>query len=466
MSRTRAARASRVDEKLRPGIEQALLNTLDPEAAKKAMEAMIPYFERPVEPTHSRVNQYEGGRRGSRKRTIQMLPSLQSPTAIISARERSLHTSSPLSVRSSQSEPTRYSRAHRETTKPEFTDSVYSTELPPLQQYRQHQWQKSPQRNQQFHEQELLTHQPSPQKQSTEHVKQVPPYRQPAYNSPAMLNLLRLERERNNNARNEIAKLTGWKTTSSNVINSSKTDTSEKPLKMQKDSDHGEKLGHVNQMKQLYMSGGEEEKGKPFHLPAIAATSSSKTSISQLTPSNLAQHNKSITMSHTTEISQSASLQPHLEGAVEEHEDISSRTPRVGDIDLDDAAFSLVSKYFQTANSSNVAPSVSSSGAGVRDADKLPHRRESRPIVLSSSQTRLLAEAGRTHLVGIDSNNTDSNTSMQGGGVGVLPYTHRENFNMTPCEGIGYDDVSNADEQLGGIEGLLMWSNQLEIDLS
>lgn len=398
------ARSSRVDAKLRPGIEQALLSTLDPATAQKAMEAMIPYFEKPSAPTQSRAGHHFHGGRVNRKRTIHTLPhipsSLSPSPTVISARERSLQSSSPLSVRSSQSEPIRYSNAPSKVagSKPmlEFTDSLYSSypvDLPAIK----------------------------------------PPYSQPAYNSPAMLNLLRLERQ--SKARDQIAALTGWKV---DRTKSTDTESTDQRRKTQKDSQHDAKLEHVNQMKQLYLSGGADT-DKAVHLPAIATKDAAV--VSKLTPTNLAQHNQSLTKKiPPTKIGEHESTvpsQPRIsESLAQEAEggerEVSLATPRVGDIDLDDAAFNLISKYFQT-------------GSGLS---------ESNDTVLSPSHKRLLYDVkSNPH------HNDRPMYSTEHSGVPISVPT-------TPYKGIGYDDGSQADEYLGAIDGLLMWSSQLELDLA
>jgi len=394
-----------VDEKLRPGIEQALLSTLDPETAQKAMEAMIPYFEKPNAPPQARAGQQYHGSRANRKRTIRMLPHIPSalspsPT-VISARERSLQTSSPLSVRSSQSEPIRYSKAPSKAAdrKPglEFTDSVHSdyTELP--------------------------------------EIKQVPPYTQPAYNSPAMLHLLRAERQ--SRARNQIAALTGWKV---NRTPSNDTDSAtDQRRKVPKETEHDAKLEHVNNMKQLYMSGGagaDTDKGTGVHLPAIRAAK--ETSLSKLTPSNLAEHNKSFNKPKIVADNNARAVQPSQQkSAPMEQEDgeVVPGTPRVGDIDLDDAAFSLISKYFQ----SSTGVTSTAGGAGMDTPES---------AILSPSQKRLLYDV-RHH-----------GTDTQGHGASM-------SIPATPYKGIGYDDVSHTEEYMGGMDGLLAWTSQLELDL-
>eukprot|EP01032_Pedospumella_encystans_P017593 gene17593-20039_t len=422
------SRASHVDERLRPGIEQALLSTLDPETAQKAMEAMIPYFNKPSAPAQARSGGHHQTARATRKRTIHTLPHIPSalspsPT-VISARERNLHASSPLSVRSSQSEPIRYSNGPNRVVEgtqkrpktPEFTDSLYShydTTLPS--------------------------------------IKQVPPHTQPAYNSPAMLTLLRLERNSNNQARNQIAKLTGWKAKESEGSNSDKYSSSE-PIKASKESANEAKVEQVNKMKQLYMSGGVDNSGevKKLHFPPIhGASSNNPTTVSKLTLTNLAQHNSGNythnTASATTNKVTTAARE--ATNSVVEHDETVMQTPRVGDVDLDDAAFNLVSKYFQSGTNDNVG--------------------------IASSSGPYVTHGPLNRTVGTDKiRNVDREGNFEGLLVSegesldppLTPAIHKDsrtNINLTPhprTPAQGYEDF-------GGIDGLLAWSSQLELDI-
>jgi len=424
------SRASHVDERLRPGIEQALLSTLDPETAQKAMEAMIPYFNKPSAPAQARSGGYQHqSARATKKRTIHTLPHIPSalspsPT-IISARERNLHASSPLSVRSSQSEPIRYSNGLNRTVEgtqkrpktPEFTDSIYS------------------------HYETTL---PS--------IKQVPPHTQPAYNSPAMLTLLRLERNSNNQARNQIAKLTGWKGKESEGSSSDKNSSSE-PTKPSKESINEAKVEQVHKMKQLYMSGGVDNGGeaKKLHFPLIHGASSTTTAISKLTTTNLAQHNTHSSTNtatlHGTQKNTATISAPIYSESVPD--DAVLQTPRVGDVDLDDAAFNLVSKYFQSGTNDSIG--IASNAGVCAYATNVP---KSRPLGTGVVQT-----------VNFDGDPEDlSIVEGESQEPPLTPAIHKDsknNINLTPhprTPAQGYEDF-------GGIDGLLAWSSQLELDI-
>ena len=420
------SRASHVDEKLRPSIEQALLSTLDPETAQKAMEAMIPYFNKPSAPAQARSGHHQTTRT-TRKRTIHTLPHIPSalspsPT-VISARERNLHASSPLSVRSSQSEPIRYSNGpHRvvDTQKrpktPEFTDSLYS------------------------HYDATL---PS--------IKQVPSHTQPAYNSPAMLNLLRLERNSNNQARNQIAKLTGWKAKETEGSNSDKNSSTE-PIKASKESANEAKVEQVNKMKQLYMSGGVDNSGevKKLHFPPIhGASSNSTTTVSKLTLTNLAQHNSgnythNNTSATTNKVTTAA---PDVLNSVTEQDETVMQTPRVGDVDLDDAAFNLVSKYFQSGTNDSIGIA---SNAG--------------PCATNGPLNRTVGTDGIRNVA--REGNFEGLLVSEGESLDppLTPAIHKDsrtNINLTPHP----RTPAQGFEDFGGIDGLLAWSSQLELDI-
>eukprot|EP00598_Pedospumella_elongata_P015926 CAMPEP_0184997660 /NCGR_PEP_ID=MMETSP1098-20130426/60188_1 /TAXON_ID=89044 /ORGANISM="Spumella elongata, Strain CCAP 955/1" /LENGTH=390 /DNA_ID=CAMNT_0027524335 /DNA_START=211 /DNA_END=1383 /DNA_ORIENTATION=+ len=389
---------------------------------------MIPYFNKPSAPAQARSGGHHQTTRATRKRTIHTLPHIPSalspsPT-VISARERNLHASSPLSVRSSQSEPIRYSNGpnrviegtQKRPKTPEFTDSLYShydTTLPS--------------------------------------IKQVPPHTQPAYNSPAMLTLLRLERNSNNQARNQIAKLTGWKAKESEGSSSDKNSSNE-PIKASKDIANEAKVEQVNKMKQLYMSGGVDNSGevKKLHFPPIHGASSNNTiTVSKLTLTNLAQHNSGNHTHNTTSATTNkvTTAAPEVLNSGVEHDETVMQTPRVGDVDLDDAAFNLVSKYFQS---------------GTNDS-----------IGIASSSGPYATNGPLNRTVGTDGNR---NVAREGNFEGLLvsegesldpPLTpalrkdSRTNINLTPHP----RTPAQGFEDFGGIDGLLAWSSQLELDI-
>lgn len=429
------SRASRVDERLRPGIEQALLSTLDPETAQKAMEAMIPYFDKPNAPSQVRAGSYQNQTyRTSRKRTIHTLPHIPSAlspsTTVISARERNLHASSPLSVRSSQSEPIRYAngpkRPSEDTQKkpktPDFTDSIYS------------------------HYETVL---PS--------IKQVPPHTQPAYNSPAMLNLLRLERNSNNHARSQIAKLTGWKPKETDTDGSTfEKGTADRHLKTTQESNNEAKVDQVNKMKQLYMSGGAETStntGK-LHFPPISGASSDTTTISKLTTTNLAHHNSS------SDVRNPAFKTAHKVSAVSEvkysetlTDEAPIQTPRVGDVDLDDAAFNLVSKYFQAGNGNSTVSAAVGAGATSYTASAPANRYLESGVINNATDDTYQEDSSMQRSESQKSNVSNLNYADSTISVPVASVP------LTPARGVGYEDF-------GGIDGLLAWSSQLELDIS
>ena len=393
-------RSNRVNEHLRPGIEQALLNKLDPEAAKIALEAMIPYFEKPSAPIIARSNQMSHSH-GGRKRVVRVLPALHSSinsSVAISARERSLHSSSPLSVRSTQSEPIKYSKS------PSSRSPMTPILLTP---------------NGKGGSSYTSQHEPNSNNRDLPPLHHAPRHTQPTYNAPAMVNLLRLER--NSKARSEIAKLTGWKVEQSvaAVALSGSADSTgmEKKRKIMKEGGcSDEKIEQVNMMKQLYLSGGQQgaaaqhssinSDSAVLHLPPLkeAAACASK-----LTSSNLAQHNHSASYNATHALdgaysNETTPLVPALKDDADLKVDLS--TPRIGDIDLTDEAFSLVSKYFQASKSIPTDSSASSTPALVvektasknaknSDTNNIDQTQSEYPgLALSRSNLRLLRLSG------------------------------------------------------------------------
>ena len=331
-ARTGAEVGNKVNESLRPGIEQALLQSLDPEVAKKAMEAMMPYFGKPTAPPQPRQQNHHHRNIG-RKRAIRNLPalhsSINSPLAV-TARERSLHSSSPMSVRSTQSEPIRYTNTFNRAVEPPTPKiSTPRRSVPSASQ-------------------------PGTSKDYVSIEESPPRHAQPAYDASAAVNILRLER--NTKARSEIAKLTGWKIDPSLGIGIGMSDNikaqnqnTSMHQRVVKDSMES-RLVQVNTMKQLYLAGKEQNKSDQssdgLRLPPLYKNTHETHT---LTLSNLAKHNDR----HGTETDLRL---PPVDTAVPftpYSVDTPLRTPRIGDIDLNDEAFGLVSKYFQVSSFSD-----------------------------------------------------------------------------------------------------------------
>lgn len=514
-------RSNRVNEHLRPGIEQALLNKLDPEAAKIALEAMIPYFEKPSAPIIARSNQMSHSH-GGRKRVVRVLPALHSSvnsSVAISARERSLHSSSPLSVRSTQSEPIKYSKS------PSSRSPMTPILLTP---------------NGKGGSSYTSQHEPISNNRELPPLHHAPRHTQPTYNAPAMVNLLRLER--NSKARSEIAKLTGWKIEQSlaAAVPSGSADSAgmEKKRKIMKEGGcSDEKIEQVNMMKQLYLSGGQQgataqysnsssnNNSAVLHLPPLKEAASCA---SKLTSSNLAQHNHSTSYNATHALGSAYNNEttpsvPALKDDADLKVDLS--TPRIGDIDLTDEAFSLVSKYFQASKSISTDTSASSTPALVvaktasknaknSDTNNIDQTQAEYPgLALSRSNLRLLRLRGSDTPMN-DELESLASQSTHHRSAAAIPYSRsshclhsvnnsnnslhhyaskeqlpqyatdeyvqsqqqyqyqqqvpsQQQYQFQQQSRNELETPSNADElYTGGLDGLLAWSSQLELDIT
>jgi len=359
---------------------------------------------------------------------------------------------------------------------------------------------------------------------------------QPPYNARAVVNLLRLER--NNNAKNKIAMLTGWKVSDSSSSsrsnnnnnnsvgassNVSSNDTKKRKIMIPPTSGVINKTDHVNMMKQLYLRGqGSDadysnnvnytnDNNDTQHSSTIIESSSATTNttstdkaISRL-PS-LTNHNMNnsgssgvaymskdvmmIPQHHTSTISTSISTS------------FSHPVVEVKDFDLTDSDLGLVSKYFQTTTSA------------------IPYNYNSRNGSITTPMMAMMIDnysAGSNYILGIaESTSTSSyngninsnkannynnydynNSNSTSRGKHTTAYTFNDDDNEE------YFDLENASQQqqqqrqqhLEGIkglteasvlsstttqqmmimhnneaivdsfEGLLNWSNELELDI-
>lgn len=438
----KAASNNRVNAQLRPSIEQALLSTLDPEAAKKAIEAMTPYFEKQAStgmPTHNSLIPAHGRPRDQRQRAARAYPTLDSGRnrSMVAAGERLLHTSSPLSVRSTQSEPIRYSSAMssasiQQPATPKLAEApavshygAYATNIPVL--------------------------------------NAAAPHTQPAYNASAMLNLLRLER--NTQARSQIAKLTGWKVDSAALSDNGTTERKSKAASEQR-------LEQVNMMKQMYLSGGPN---------ATAGTPTSNTM--KLTSDNLARLNQETTHSNKVSGNNLSTYQGDKPAAMVMPE-VSLKTPRINDMDLTDEAFNLISKYFQSSEESGGGLNSNASlhshlGAGDAQQQnsvgmhKVPLSRSLLSVLrgretdtpINDDMASETASVG-SHTRDIDKNyvndiNTTATRANNGAGNMRCSQAVGAGRSVPPTPGHEGDDL-----YAGGMDSLLLWSSQLELDIS
>jgi len=369
---------SGVDSSLKPDIEKALMSSLDPEAARIALAAMKPYFDapRPTRPKENQMQHQMNGRSFHRRHTNKLPPvhASQHSNLVMSARSSGEgdhqrltdNGASPLSVRSVQSEPIRYS------------DSIDSTPSTPIMKEPRGRLPTLSSGLSSMGSTSIASTAtkagPPPSlrasQQNYNHVYHT--HRQPPYDSPAMLNFLRLER--NSRARSKIAQLTGWKAQQDSFNGTATKQQKLQPSAATFVSLSDRKVAQVKSMKHVYMSGstkatvrnGESnEISVAVHLPPLRNMSNSTVGESdmyetgsdtrsinsgnggmQLTVKNLTNHNAAL-----------ATNQNLLDGggggggltAISSHQN-HTKSAKINDVELDDDAFGLVSKYFQVEN--------------------------------------------------------------------------------------------------------------------
>jgi hypothetical protein len=272
-----------------------------------------------------------------------------------------------------------------------------------------------------------------------------------------MVNLLRMER--NSKARSEIAKLTGWKMDTNSESGDSAT-SKPKPAKdlieMKKEQ--------VNLMKQLYMTGQQKAEnsdgGKEgLTLPPISQTNGvtqpqakAQAQGVQLTASNLAQHNTKLASSGNLKDAQRSSVpagHDHHSGAraAQEEDVVVMGTPRIGDVDLTDEAFSLVSKYFQSSDITP-APAYTQHAAAKTGA---------RAVGIAGYPAKMLHSLGVETPMNDDLESETNSVYMPGATAAHSP--------KSPKSAALAEEPGNMDElYVGGMDGLLLWSSQLELD--
>jgi hypothetical protein len=277
-----------------------------------------------------------------------------------------------------------------------------------------------------------------------------------------MVNILRMERT--SKARSEIARLTGWKmdtNSESGEAAALKPKPTKDPVEVKKEQ--------VNMMKQLYMTGqhsaensaawSQEKEG--VKLPPISHTNGivqPPVQGAKLTASNLAQHNTKLGSSGNLKDMPSQGASAHTghghkssAGAAADEEPGILRTPRIGDVDLTDEAFSLVSKYFQ---SSDISPAPAYA----------PHD-------AVASSRHFVGIAGKPIAVAIRSHGTDTpmNDDIESETNSVYrpsaTAAHSPKSPENAALAMAQEEPGNMDElYVGGMDGLLLWSSQLELD--
>jgi hypothetical protein len=228
-------------------------------------------------------------------------------------------------------------------------------------------------------------------------------------------------------------------------------------------------------MKQLYMTGqhstensaafSQEKEG--VKLPPISHTNGitqPQEHGAKLTVSNLAQHNTKLGSSgslkdahghyNSVRAGHSHDSTTHI-GIADEESGILG-TPRIGDVDLTDEAFSLVSKYF-ASQSSDISPVPANAAHGAAAAAAAS---SGRTVGIAAKPT---AAAMRGHGADTPMNDeieSETNSVYRPGGANTA-HSPQSPENAAVTE----EEPGNMDElYVGGMDGLLLWSSQLELD--
>lgn len=261
--------ANKNTSNIRKELEETLLKNLDENSAQAAIQAVSSFFQNEnitnklslnaklsilekskIPSLPQKKSQYRPNIRKTRLVTSQKLPpivydpnhspqpNLNQPLKTLSISARGDSKSTPLSVRSTQSEPTKL---------PSLYSSNSSTHKPPEFPSRPLTGQSemsSVSANSQFLG--------NSQNKST-YDQNIPPLQPQAYDNNAMVKFLRMER--NNKAKSEIMKMTGWKNSNSDNQKSTNFENSDSCLQDQKRDIKKElKIEQVNHMKELYIS--------------------------------------------------------------------------------------------------------------------------------------------------------------------------------------------------------------------
>jgi len=331
-----------------------------------------------------------------------------------------------------------------------------------------------------------------------------------------MLNFLKLERGYQAQARSKISTLTGWKTN----VDSFAADASEKRRKVNAQVSNDDKVAQVSNMKRLYMNGndtGETEcSASNVRLPPLrnlsAASLGDSENLSAAEHAELMRLDgrvqpKAALLSSLTYASPSRTKgqkEPMLLSA--SHIESPSAAPRIDDIELDEEAFGKISKYFQISASIKISADIednpppkpmqptSKNGSGqampstldgARDEatlsfpssslNPIESRRLDSQIMRSSPLPRLISprkpdvKAGN-HSPPMHGRNKNAllsdNSPRSVGKEDAKSSSNRVSPSSPPLLMDDEDeDTPNLDElYIGGVDGLLKWSSQLELD--
>lgn len=363
---------------IRNEIEKAIQDSLDPESAKIALKAMNPYLgnisnDIPRKPPPRRRNT----RNNDGSPFLPPINILLHPEARM---RRDNQISSPMSVRSTKSEP------------------IQSTRLPAISVSTNDNGAKSARRA-------------PPMVESPKAVPSVE--KQPPYNAPAMLNLLRLERARD--ASNQIKALTGWKGVTRSVDRTVEESTESK-------------IEQVNAMKQVYLS--RSNGPQPNLLPSLT--------------------NKTVLGS---EVELGGTAKRPYTDSINSNGASPLQTPRIDDLALTHSELNIVSKYF---NNTPQPPEKSVPPAAATAVLLSP--------ILSRPLKGIPAGSSSNSLKSGSASPTKGRKDSTGSVECAIVTDNLQTEEDTTLE-IGSPDMDNynLDElYVGGIDGLLKWSAQLD----
>lgn len=459
------------NDDVRNQIEKALASSLDPESAQKAIAAINNQLAASIHGQTGRPPRLKDRPRPRRNYT-QLSPSTDlSHGQIKSARES--YIASPASVRSTQSEPARLNS--------DSLPKVEPVKLPKIKLVREDStrdrnstYRNNGNSNSHRSRQSPLSNPNSGRSNGYEQYGNTarPPYRQPYYNSTAVINILKIERE--SNSKNKIMQTMGWKDSTNSHGVSIEGNTKERTRKSGKlietEREVEEKINQVNKMKQLYIANTSSiEKinvtGSPLKLPEIMKPA----------------HN-----------------------SISKQNEVSVKTPRIDDMDITDVELAIISKYFHgsdhvieqygdvqlnhsrnycvtksDSDSLNLHGVYDSNSGKVGDGNHVNHsvpNSHSKEISSQGSFTveqvelrdRILLKPmkgphEKIHIF------TDSIDSLEGSkpNHSIVRSTRFHPAVLTPPEGTTspIQSISFPLEELpGGVDGLLRWSSQLDID--
>lgn len=500
---------------LREDIEKAILSSLDPESAQKALEAMHPLLDRLPNNSslnrnlNSSLNLNNQNRENLTIRTSQTnsnnilplrLPYISkhanSNNSNMSLSDRRQPSSKPVSAKSTRSEPIHQSNYMNPPKPSASSTSSHSSSI-----------------NTRENDDDLLL-------PKLPRVKSKQANDQPAYNSSSVVAILKLERE-NRQDRNKFAKFWEWTTENkSNKLTMSDTLTddgmSEKGLKksarlIKKKSSNStdQKLNHVKQMQQMYLNENNKELQNSHD---IVETSIENNSGSQQFPNRNTNTMDNTNIKSITTINTDHNIYKHSNTDSHSHKPL---TPKIGNIDITENELMAISKYF---TQSTLAPDFDTGNNNSISISPSPIRISSSHKSSSMEKSIIIQQAAKNSLnqnfnqssnfsrppaqppisnIHHSTNSREIGLSGEGPGPGLganpgimtvsspkvgrrhfsplsSPHSQKnhENFNNSK----NYSDVDAEDMQersytaadelyLGGaIDGLINWSMNLDFD--